>query len=99
MVATSALLGVAACLVPALLAAPADVDARGGGISIVEACHQQFGSTWAAAHSGEGKYDWYCVNSSNGNTGGVNLNDYCARTYGGGSVAVNGGGLWDWRCT
>ncbi|KAK4032122.1 hypothetical protein C8A01DRAFT_41438 [Parachaetomium inaequale] len=99
MLATSAILALAG-LVPVLLAAPADdVVARGGGINMVDACHQQYGNTWAAARSGSGKYDWYCVNSTNGNTGGIDLNAYCMRTYGGGSQAGNNGGLWDWYCT
>ncbi len=104
MIATTAILTiVAAGFVPAVLAAPADpaeVVARGGGLSINDACNQQYGNQWAAAHTGNGKYDWYCVNSVTGATGSLDLNAYCARTYGSGSIAVNNnGGLYDWFCT
>jgi hypothetical protein len=87
--------GVVAGLV--LLAAPASADVV-GGLDIVAACHEQYGSTWAAAHSGNGAYDWYCVNSDNGNTGGLNLDAYCATTYGPNTFAVSNGGLYDWTC-
>ncbi len=99
MLSSSTILGVLAGFVPLVFAAPVDIAARGGSISVVDACHQQYGNDWAAAYSGTGRDDWYCENVVSRRTGGLNFDSYCNRTYGCNSIAFNSGGLYDWHCT
>jgi hypothetical protein len=98
MLAPSGIFGVVAGLV--LLAAPASARTWAGGVNMQAACQEQYAnSSEQGILNGSGAYDWYCYDPNTGNSGGVNVDEYCQFTYGGSAYAdPQGGGAYDWGC-
>lgn len=103
MFAPTTIIGAAVALLLAASPVSAGVaaPARGpwaGGVDMEAACKQQFGSDWTA-QSGKGANDWLCIKHSTGQSGTLDINGYCSKTYGGGAYAdPQGGGKYDWGC-
>jgi len=76
MLAPSGIFGVVASLI--LLAAPASARTWAGSVNMQAACQEQYAnSSEQAILSGSGAYDWYCYDPNTGNTGGINVDEYC----------------------
>jgi len=98
MLAPSGILGVVATLV--LLAAPASARIWAGSVDLDVACQEQYdnGSEYAIL-TGSDAYGWICYNPKTGSSGRVDVDVYCAHTYGGNAYAdPQGGGPYDWGC-
>jgi hypothetical protein len=94
MLAPSGIFGVVAGLV--LLAASASARTWAGGVNMQAACQEQYAnSSEQGIPNGSGAYDWYCYDPNTGNSGGVNVDEYCQFTYGGSAYAdPQGGGCY-----
>ncbi|RFU77518.1 hypothetical protein TARUN_4732 [Trichoderma arundinaceum] len=85
----------------ALLSAPASARTWAGGVNMIAACQEQHGGVWQAILNCDkcNAYDWMCYDPDTGEWASVDVNAYCAQTYGGGAYAdPQGGGPYDWGC-
>lgn len=96
MLARSGIFGVITSLV--LLVAPASASTNAGGVDMQQACLEQYGSGWTAGYYAGSAYNWFCVNSA-GTKESINVDEYCAVTYGKNAYAdPQGGQVFDWGC-
>jgi len=84
-----------------LAAAPASAATQLGGVSMQQACNQQYpgmGLT-ATVTNASSAYSWRC-RSPWGYSGQINVNSACANQYGAGaySNALNPSDPYSWRC-
>lgn len=77
---------------------PSIVTRDSSGIDIQAACNFEYGNGYTATRTGGSCYDWVC-RGSNGQSGGVNLDVWCAAKWGIEAYAECDGGIYDWVCT
>jgi hypothetical protein len=82
MLGPSAIFGIVASLV--VLAAPASAKSWAGGVNMQATCQEQYANgSEQGILNGSSAYDWSCYNPSTGQSGSVNVDEYCQFTYGG----------------
>ncbi|KAK2051008.1 hypothetical protein LY76DRAFT_557686 [Colletotrichum caudatum] len=80
--------------------APKDVQRREDtSVDMEDACNREYGSNWEALLNGKRCDQWACINTTNQQQLGLNIDLYCYQTVGVRSYAsCNPADAWSWKC-